>query len=96
MDIQKLIKKNKWLIIILGLALIVRILFSFSMPIPLWDETIYLNLGEDLSQNPLDYSFSNGWSDYIPSGGDNFYGYPKAGFRAPLLPYIISIFFSGT
>ncbi|MBT3690631.1 phospholipid carrier-dependent glycosyltransferase [Candidatus Woesearchaeota archaeon] len=63
------------------------------MPVKLWDETIYLNLGADLSNNLLDYSFSNGWSDFIPSGGDDFYGYPKAGFRAPLLPYLISFFY---
>jgi len=93
MDFQQIIKKNRWLIAIFGIALLIRILFVFSMPIKLWDETIYLNLGADLSNNPLDYSFSNGWSDFVPSGGDDFYGYPKAGFRAPLLPYLISIFY---
>ncbi|MBI2629912.1 glycosyltransferase family 39 protein [Candidatus Pacearchaeota archaeon] len=93
MDIQQVIKKNKWIITIFAIALLVRVLFVFSMPIKLWDETVYLNLGYDLSQNPMDYSFSNGWSDFIPSEGDDFYGWPKAGFRAPLLPYIISLFY---
>jgi len=93
MDFQQIIKKHKWLIAIFVIALLVRIIFVFSMPIKLWDETIYLNLGVDLSHNPLSYSFSHGWSDFIPSGGDAFYGYPKAGFRAPLLPYLISIFY---
>ena len=51
------IKKNKGLIAIFLLALLIRTLFVFSMPIKLWDETIYLNLGYDLSKNPLDYSF---------------------------------------
>ena len=93
MDIQRIIKKNKWLIAIFIVALLIRIIFIFSMPIKLWDETIYLNLGYDLSKNPLDYSFSNGWSDFIPSGGDDIYTWPKAGFRAPVLPYLISIFY---
>ena len=93
MDIQQIIKKHKWLIVIFVIALLVRIAFVFSMPVKLWDETIYLNLGADLSNNLLDYSFSNGWSDFIPSGGDDFYGYPKAGFRAPLLSYLISFFY---
>lgn len=93
MDFQQLIKKNKWLIAIFLFALIVRVAFVFSMPVKLWDETIYLNLGYDLSNNPFDYSFSNGWSDFIPSNGDDLYGNPKAGFRAPLLPYIISFFY---
>ena len=92
MDFQQ-IKRNKWLIAIFLIALLIRIFFVFSMPIKLWDETVYLNLGYDLSKNPFDYSFSNGWSDFIPSGGDDLYGYPKAGFRAPLLPYLISIFY---
>ena len=93
MDFQQIIKKHKWLIAIFVIALLVRIIFVFSMPVKLWDETIYLNLGADLSHNPLSYSFSHGWSDFIPSGGDDFYGYPKAGFRAPILPYLISIFY---
>jgi len=86
-------KETKILIALFLIAFIIRIFFVFSMPIKLWDETIYLNLGADLSHNPLSYSFSHGWSDFIPSGGDNFYRYPKAGFRAPLLPYLISIFY---
>ena len=94
MDIQQTIKKNKWLILIVILALIVRIIFIQTMPVRLWDETIYLNLGSDLSNNFLDYSFSHGWTDFIPSGGDSLYNYPKAGFRAPLLPYILSIFYT--
>jgi 4-amino-4-deoxy-L-arabinose transferase-like glycosyltransferase len=93
MDIQQIIKKHRWLIAIFIIAFLVRIIFVFSMPVKLWDETVYLNLGKDLSHNPLSYSFSQGWSDFIPSGGDDFYGYPKAGFRAPILPYLISIFY---
>lgn len=93
MDIQQIIKRNQWLIAIFIIAFLIRILFVFSMPIKLWDETIYLNLGADLSLNLLGYSFSHGWSDFIPSGEDDLYGYPKAGFRAPLLPYLISFFY---
>jgi len=47
-------------------------------------------LGYNLAHAPLDYSVAhNGWSDFIPSGGDNFYAWPKMGFRAPLLPYLL-------
>ena len=82
-------KKNKFLIILFLIALAIRIAFVFSIPVKLWDETVYINLGYDLSKNPLDYSFANnGWSDFIPGGL-----YPKAGFRAPLLPYMISFMY---
>lgn len=92
MDIQQIkrkIKENRILIIIIILALIIRICFIFVSPIKFWDETVYSNLGYDLSMNLLDYSFANhGWSDFVPGGL-----WPKAGFRPPLLPYIISIFY---
>ncbi|MGY4884462.1 MAG: ArnT family glycosyltransferase [Nanobdellota archaeon] len=93
MDFWKIISKNKWIIAIFIIAFIIRLIFIFSMPTKLWDETIYLNLGYDLSKNPLDYSFSNGWGDFMPSGGDENYSYPKAGFRAPILPYLLSLFY---
>lgn len=82
------VKRNRIIIFIILIALIIRITFVYVSPIKLWDETIYINLGYDLSKNPLDYSFNNGWTDYIPFGPTD-----KAGFRAPLLPYLISIFF---
>ena len=94
MDFQQ-IKNNKWIISLVIIAFLIRVLFVFSMPVKLWDETVYANLGYDLSQNPLDYSVANsGWGDFIPSGGDNIYAWPKMGFRAPLLPYLISGFYS--
>jgi 4-amino-4-deoxy-L-arabinose transferase-like glycosyltransferase len=94
MDFQQIIKKNKWLIAIFVIALLIRIIFVFSSPVKIWDETVYANLGYDLSHNPLDYSVANnGWSDFIPSGGDDFYAWPKMGFRAPLLPYFLSLFY---
>ena len=89
-NIQHILKKNRWLIALFISAFLVRMIFAYATPIKSWDETIYLNLGSDLSHNLLDYSFSHGWSDYIPSGEDVMYGYPKAGFRAPLLPYLIA------
>lgn len=93
MDIQQIIRKHKWLIVVFIIALLIRIVFVFSTPVKIWDETVYANLGYNLAHNPLDYSVANnGWSDFIPSGGDTFYAWPKMGFRAPLLPYLISIF----
>ena len=86
---SRFVKRNKFLIILFLIALAIRVAFIFSTPVKLWDETIYINLGYDLSNNPFDYSFANnGWSDFIPGGL-----YPKAGFRAPLLPYLASFMY---
>lgn len=86
-------KEYKILLGIFVLALIIRIIFVFASPVEIWDETVYANLGYDLSNNPLDYSVEkNGWSDFIPQQ-DGFYSWPNMGFRAPLLPYILSIFY---
>jgi len=86
--IKSWIKKNQLILWLFVIALVIRLFFVFVMPIKLWDETVYINLGYDLSNNFLQYSFTHGWSDFIPGGL-----YPKAGFRAPLLPYIISGFY---
>ncbi len=87
-------KETKILIALFVIAFIIRGIFVFSAPLKIWDETVYANLGYDLSNNPLDYSVEhNGWSDFIPSGGDGFYAWPKMGFRAPLLPYFLSVFY---
>lgn len=83
-------KEYKILLGIFLFALIIRIIFVFASPVKIWDETVYANLGYDLNNNPLDYSVeNNGWSDFIPQQ-DGFYGWPNMGFRAPLLPYILS------
>jgi 4-amino-4-deoxy-L-arabinose transferase-like glycosyltransferase len=64
---------------------IVLNLFSFSFsPIKWWDETVYANLGHQLLNNPFDYSF-HGWADRVSVWEG------KAGFRPPLLPYIIAV-----
>jgi len=83
-------RKTKKVIIIFILAFLVRILSVYISPIKLWDETVYANLGWDLKSNPLDYSFARKWSDYVP--GD----WPKAGYRAPLLPYTLAVLYSLT
>ena len=81
-------KEIKILIALFVVAFIIRGIFVFATPVKIWDETVYANLGYNLAHNPLDYSVANnGWSDYIPVGG--FYGWPKMGFRAPLLPYLL-------
>ena len=103
MDISQIAKKIKlyWLqtdkidkiiILVLVFSFLIRIAFLFYAPLRGWDETVYLNLGQDLSTNPLLYSLKDsGWNDFIPSS-DAVFGFPNIGFRAPLLPYIISIF----
>lgn len=93
MDFWKQIKNNKWIIALFIVALLIRILFVFSTPMKIWDETVYANLGYDLSHNFLDYTVANnGWSDFIPSS-DGKYGWPNIGFRAPLLPYLLSLLY---
>lgn len=84
-------REDKLILALFFIAFIINVLFSFSAPVKIWDETVYANLGHDLSKNPLDYSFAGKWSDYVPDEG--IYGWPNAGFRAPLLPYSLSIFY---
>jgi len=78
----------KKIVIIFILAFLIRILAVYTTPVKLWDETVYANLGWDLKLNPLDYSFAHKWSDYVP--GD----WPKAGYRAPLLPYTLAVLYT--
>ena len=86
-------KENKILLILLIISFLIRIAFAFVSPVPWWDETVYANLGYDLSRNFFYYSLqSAGWSDFIP-GSDFPYSWPNIGFRAPLLPYTLSLFY---
>lgn len=85
---------DRLVILVLIFSSLIRIVFLFYSPLRGWDETVYLNLGRDLSKNPLIYSlFNSGWNDFIPST-NIVYGWPNIGFRAPLLPYIFSIFYA--
>lgn len=68
-------------------SLLLRIGYSFSSPVKGWDEAVYSSLGWDLKSNPLDYGF-NRWADKNPVMWD------KAGFRAPLLPYILAGYYA--
>jgi len=87
-------KVDKLIILILIFSFLIRVTFLIYSPLRGWDETVYLNLGYHLSKNPFDYSLKNsGWNDFIPST-DIKYGWPNIGFRAPLLPYILSVFYS--
>jgi len=81
-------KECKILIFIFLVALLIRVIFLFSYPTKWWDETVYANLGYDLSQNPFHYSYDGKWSDFVP---DNLW--PKAGFRAPLLPVLFALIY---
>ena len=80
-------KEKVYVIGIFFLTLTTGITATFIDPLKWWDESVYANLGYDLSKNPLDYSFKN-WGDKS-LGAD----WDKAGFRAPLLPYTISLFY---
>ena len=86
-------RTTKILIGLFILAFIVRFVFIFSTPLMILDEAVYADLGYDLSKNIFDYSFANnGWSDFVP-GNEGRYAWPNAGFRAPLLPYLLSILY---
>jgi len=77
---------KKILIYIFILSLSIRIISVYLTPIKWWDETVYSNLGYDLKTNPFDYSFNRTWSD-------KNLDWPKAGYKAPLLPYSLSLFY---
>lgn len=89
-DLISMKHTKKLLVALFIIAFLVRYIAVFVTPIKIWDETVYVNLGTDLSRNLLDYSFSHGWSDFIPIAQNDLYGYPNAGFRAPLLPYLLA------
>ncbi len=86
-------RTDRLVVLVLAFSFLLRIGFTLYSPLRGWDETVYLNLGHDLSRYPLFYSLQNSkWNDFIPSS-DVVYGWPNIGFRAPLLPYILSIFY---
>lgn len=86
-------KTDVFIIFLIIFSFLIRIIPLLYTPLRGWDETVYLNLGDQLSVNPFNYSlFGSGWNDYIPST-DIIYGWPNIGFRAPLLPYLLSIFY---
>jgi len=76
---------RKFVVLLFLISFSVNSLSSYYFPIKWWDEAVYANLGYDLQKNPLDYSFDHGWGDRV------FDWWDKAGFRAPLLPYIIAL-----
>lgn len=74
---------DRRILAILVLALLVRAASVYIAPVKWWDETVYAGLGWKLSINPLDYSFGPFW--------DLNYGCREcAGYRAPLLPYLLA------
>ena len=90
--IKKFFIRNRIPFILFIFAILIRIIFVYIYQIRIWDETVYANLGYDLSLNPFHYAFDGKWSDYVPSS-DLLYSWPNAGFRAPLLPYFLAIFY---
>jgi len=85
--------KYKHMIFLFLFAFALRMLFYVFIQVRYWDETVYLSLAKDLSVNFFHYSLAGaGWSDFIPFG--HFpYSWPNIGFRAPLLPYTLSLFY---
>jgi len=86
-------KEYQSLIFLFLFTFIIRIVFSFLIQVRYWDETVYLSLARDLSSNFFSYSLNGAfWSDFIPFG--NFpYSWPNIGFRAPILPYTLALFY---
>ncbi|MCS7106076.1 MAG: glycosyltransferase family 39 protein, partial [Candidatus Aenigmarchaeota archaeon] len=81
--------KNKILLALFLLSLFLRVVSLFTSLVKWWDETVYANLGWDLVSNPFDYSFAKKWSDYTKD-------WPRAGYRAPLLPYTLALIYALT
>jgi 4-amino-4-deoxy-L-arabinose transferase-like glycosyltransferase len=72
-----------FLIILFIVSFSLRFSLSELSPVKYWDETIYSNLGRNLLIYH-EYSFLHGFADFSPD-------WPLAGFRPPLLPFLISI-----
>jgi len=73
---------EKIVFVLFFLSLIINAIASLA-PIKWWDETVYANFGYWLQNHPLDYSF-HGWGDRV------FSWVGKAGFRPPLISYLIA------
>jgi len=82
---------KKFIALLFFLSFFVNAIVSYSLVIKWWDETVYANLGYYLQKHFLDYSF-HGWGDRVSVWEG------KAGFRPPLLPYILAVidFFSNS
>ncbi len=74
-----------FLAIIFILALGLRLILTYTLPVKYWDETIYLNLGRNLVTYH-EYSFQHGFADFYPN-------WPLAGGRPPLLPVLAAFNF---
>lgn len=74
-----------FLILLFLVSFFLRSYFSFFSPLKYWDETIYTNLGRNLVLYH-EYSFLHGFADFSSN-------WPLAGFRPPLLPFLISLIF---
>ena len=81
-------KKAYILCLLFIFAFLIRLIACFIYPVQAWDGTVYSNLGYQLSNNIFAYNFAGEWSDALPFGG-----WPKAGFRPPVLPYSLSLFY---
>ena len=75
-------KLRLFLIILFTFVFLTRFSLSIFSPLKFWDETIYVNLGRNIILFG-EYSFSHGFSDFAPN-------MPLAGFRPPLLPFLIA------
>ena len=86
-------KEFRNLILLFLFSFVIRISFLAFVQIKYWDETVYLSLAKDLASNFFNYSLQGAfWSDYIPFG-HGLYSWPNIGFRAPLLPVTLSLFY---
>lgn len=66
-----------------ALSLVIGLVSSAIEPVIWWDEGIYSGLGFNLASDPLNYSFYH--------FADLSYDWPgQAGYRAPLLPYLLA------
>jgi 4-amino-4-deoxy-L-arabinose transferase-like glycosyltransferase len=77
---------KKIIVLLFIFSLVINIASMMSSSILWWDEGVYTGLGWQLKDNFSDYSFKE-FQDNIRDD------WTQAGFRSPLLPYIIAIFY---
>lgn len=78
------IKREVWFLLVLFLAsFLLKSFLALSSPMKYWDETIYVNLARNLATYH-EYSFLHGFADFSVN-------WPLAGFRPPLLPFILAL-----
>jgi 4-amino-4-deoxy-L-arabinose transferase-like glycosyltransferase len=80
-------RRRNIIILLFIFSLVVNLFAMVSSSVIWWDEGIYSGLGWGLSGDLFNYSFK-GFGDFTSDGST------EAGFRAPLLPFVLSLVYA--